>query len=191
MRLVLHTAAYWLMLTVRDAIPKAHALAKAEFATIRLRLLKLAARVIETASRVRLAFAAACPEAVEDAGLPIELVPVQIVPDVIGFETIVRQTPGETVQVEGRRRSSACCRPMSRRRCRPARRSDRRPGRGHPQSEQRRQGNIHWSRARRRSAHPARRMRRERWRAHMRRKRQELSRETLRPGIGTCLLRGH
>src|SRR5216683_286320 len=41
MRLILHTAAYWLMLTVRDAIPKAHALATAEFNTIRLRLLKL------------------------------------------------------------------------------------------------------------------------------------------------------
>jgi hypothetical protein len=62
-RLILHTAAYWLMLTVRDAIPKAHALATAEFATIRLRLLKLGARVIEMASRVRLAFAAACPDA--------------------------------------------------------------------------------------------------------------------------------
>jgi hypothetical protein len=37
MRLVLHTAAYWLMLTVRDAIPKARDLAKAEFATLRLR----------------------------------------------------------------------------------------------------------------------------------------------------------
>ena len=63
MRLILHTAAYWLMLTLRDAIPKAHALAKAEFATIRIRLIKLGARVIETASRIRLAFAAACPEA--------------------------------------------------------------------------------------------------------------------------------
>lgn len=63
MRLILHTAAYWLMLTMRDAIPTADALAKAEFATIRLRLLKLGARVIETASRVRLAFAAACPDA--------------------------------------------------------------------------------------------------------------------------------
>lgn len=62
-RLVLHTAAYWLMLTVRDTIPKTHALATAEFATLRLRLLKLGARVIETVSRVRLAFAAACPEA--------------------------------------------------------------------------------------------------------------------------------
>jgi hypothetical protein len=63
MRLVLHTAAYWLMLTVRDAIPTAHRLARAEFTTIRLRLLKLGARIRETAARVRLAFAAACPEA--------------------------------------------------------------------------------------------------------------------------------
>lgn len=64
MRLILHTAAYWLMLTVRDAIPKIHALAKAEFTTLRLRLLKIGTRVMETASRVRLAFAAAHPEAV-------------------------------------------------------------------------------------------------------------------------------
>jgi hypothetical protein len=64
MRLVLHTAAYWLILAVRDAIPKAHALARAEFNTIRLRLLKVAARVTETASRVRIAFASACPDAV-------------------------------------------------------------------------------------------------------------------------------
>jgi hypothetical protein len=51
------------MLAVRDAIPKARDWGKAEFATLRLRLLKIAARVVETASRVRLAFAAACPEA--------------------------------------------------------------------------------------------------------------------------------
>jgi hypothetical protein len=63
MRLVLHTAAYWLMLTLREAVPASHHLGKAEFATLRLRLLKLGARVTETVSRVRLAFAAACPEA--------------------------------------------------------------------------------------------------------------------------------
>ncbi|WP_043379872.1 transposase, partial [Methylobacterium sp. UNCCL110] len=40
-----------------------HRLATAEFATLRLRLLKLGARIRETASRVRLAFAAACPDA--------------------------------------------------------------------------------------------------------------------------------
>ena len=61
-RLVLHTAAYWLMLTVRDAIDKPHPLANAEFTTLRMRLLKIAARITETATRVRVAFAAACPD---------------------------------------------------------------------------------------------------------------------------------
>ena len=74
-RLVLHTAAYWLMLDVRDAIPKPRDLAKAEFATLRLRLIKIAARVIETANRVRLAFAAGCPEADLFRGLPAALAP--------------------------------------------------------------------------------------------------------------------
>src|SRR4249920_616036 len=41
------------MLTVRDTIPKARELATAEFATPHLRLLKIAARVVETTSRVR------------------------------------------------------------------------------------------------------------------------------------------
>lgn len=72
-RLVLHTAAYWLMLGVRDAIPKPRDLAKAEFSTLRLRLLKIAARVIETASRVRLAFSAAYPEADLFCSLPAAL----------------------------------------------------------------------------------------------------------------------
>lgn len=75
-RLVLHTAAYWLMLTVRDAIPKVRDLAKAEFATLRLRLIKIAARVVETASRVRLAFAACCPEADLFRGLSGALAPL-------------------------------------------------------------------------------------------------------------------
>jgi hypothetical protein len=69
-RLVLHTAAYWLMLIVRDAIPKTRDLAKAEFATLRLRLIKIAARLIETARRVHLAFAACHPEAELFASLP-------------------------------------------------------------------------------------------------------------------------
>ena len=43
-RLVLHTAAYWLMLSLREAIPAARDLARAEFATLRLRLLKIAVR---------------------------------------------------------------------------------------------------------------------------------------------------
>ena len=65
----------WLMLAVRDAIPAARDLARAEFDTLRLRLLKIAARVIETASRVRLAFAAACPEADLFRSMPAALMP--------------------------------------------------------------------------------------------------------------------
>ncbi len=63
MRLFLHTAAYWLMWTVREALPQTAALRIAEFATIRLRLIKVGARVVETATRVRIAFASACDAA--------------------------------------------------------------------------------------------------------------------------------
>jgi hypothetical protein len=63
MRLVLHTAAYWLMLELRDAIPKTNPLAVAEFATLREKLLKIGARIVETASRIKLALATACPQA--------------------------------------------------------------------------------------------------------------------------------
>ena len=58
---------------MRDAIPKPRDIATAGFATLRLRLLKVAARVIETASRVRLA--AACPEAELFHSLPSALWP--------------------------------------------------------------------------------------------------------------------
>jgi len=75
MRLILHTAAYWLMLTVRNAIPQPQALANGEFSTIRLRLLKIAVRIKETASRIRLAFAANCPDAALFRGLLAALVP--------------------------------------------------------------------------------------------------------------------
>jgi hypothetical protein len=74
-RLVLHTAAYWLMLTVRDAIPKSHPLASAEFTTLRIRLLKIAGRIAETATRVRIAFAAACPEAALFRGIALSFQP--------------------------------------------------------------------------------------------------------------------
>ncbi len=52
-RLVLHTAVYWLISAFRDVIPKIQDLASAEFKTLRLRLLKIAARIIETKSRIR------------------------------------------------------------------------------------------------------------------------------------------
>lgn len=62
-RLVLHTGAYWLMLALRNAIPAAHELARAEFDTLRIKLLKIGARIIETASRIRVHLASACPNA--------------------------------------------------------------------------------------------------------------------------------
>ena len=62
-QLILHAAAYWLMWTVRQALPETTALRVAELATIRLRLIKVAARIIETTSRVRIALASACPDA--------------------------------------------------------------------------------------------------------------------------------
>ena len=74
-RLILHTAAYWLMLTLRDTVPKMNPLSAAEFTTLRQRLLKIAARVIETATRVRIAFAAASPEAALFRGLAQALQP--------------------------------------------------------------------------------------------------------------------
>ena len=62
-RLVLHTGAYWLMLALRNAIPATHELAKAEFDTLRTKLLKIGARIIETASRIHVHLASACPNA--------------------------------------------------------------------------------------------------------------------------------
>ena len=47
----------------RDAIPRAAPLARAEFATLRLRLLKIGARVVEKATRIRIYFASAFPDA--------------------------------------------------------------------------------------------------------------------------------
>jgi Transposase DDE domain group 1 len=62
-RLVLHTAAFWLMHGVRAAIPRTSPLAGAEFATIRERLIKIGARVIEHIARVRVHLPTSCPEA--------------------------------------------------------------------------------------------------------------------------------
>lgn len=62
MRLILHTVAYWMLWDVQNAMPKAAGLKRAEFATIQRRLVKLGARVIETATRIRIAFASACPD---------------------------------------------------------------------------------------------------------------------------------
>ena len=51
------------MLALRDAVPSRMPLAWAEFATLRKSLLKIGARVVEKAARIRIHFASACPDA--------------------------------------------------------------------------------------------------------------------------------
>jgi hypothetical protein len=63
-RLILHTAAYWLMLEIRKAVPVRSSLFRAEFTTLRLHLIKIAARVVEGAARIRVSLPSACPDAV-------------------------------------------------------------------------------------------------------------------------------
>ena len=62
-RLILHTAAYWLLHTLRAAAPERSSWKTAEFATLRLRLIKIAARVVEGAARIRIWLPTACPDA--------------------------------------------------------------------------------------------------------------------------------
>jgi hypothetical protein len=63
MRLIQHTAAYWLLHTLRAAAPKRSSWRTAEFTTLRLRLIKIAARVVEGAARIRLSLPTGCPDA--------------------------------------------------------------------------------------------------------------------------------
>jgi hypothetical protein len=60
-RLVLHTAAYWLLHTLRGLAPKRSFWHAAQFDTIRLALIKVAARVTELAARIRLALPSSYP----------------------------------------------------------------------------------------------------------------------------------
>lgn len=61
-RLILHTAAYWLLHTLRAATPRRSFWRTAQFDTLRLRLLKLAARVVEKATCINVALPCACPD---------------------------------------------------------------------------------------------------------------------------------
>ena len=74
-RLVLHTAAFWLMHAVRCAVPELHPLAKAEFVSIRERLLKIGARVIEHVARIRVHLPTSCPECTLFRAVALNLMP--------------------------------------------------------------------------------------------------------------------
>jgi len=60
-RLFLHTGAYWLLLLLRGAAPKRSAFRTATFETIRCTFLKIAVRVEQLKSRIRIALPTACP----------------------------------------------------------------------------------------------------------------------------------
>ena len=78
---MLHTDAYWLMFALRDAIPKLHDFADSEFSTLRLLLIKIAARVIDYATCVCRSLATGCSEADLFRGLPGALVPFRPRPE--------------------------------------------------------------------------------------------------------------
>jgi hypothetical protein len=54
-RLLIHTAAYWLLHTLRGLAPKTSFWRNAQFDTIRLALIKIAARVTELKPRIKVA----------------------------------------------------------------------------------------------------------------------------------------
>jgi hypothetical protein len=60
-RLVLHTAAYWLLHELRSLAPRTSFWRDAQFDTIRLGLIKVAARVTELATRIKLALPSSYP----------------------------------------------------------------------------------------------------------------------------------
>ena len=62
-RLILHTAAYWLLHCLRGAAPKRSRWRTATFETIRSSFLKIAVRVEQLKTRIKLSLPSACPHA--------------------------------------------------------------------------------------------------------------------------------
>jgi len=60
-RLLIHTAAYWLLHTLRGLAPKASFWRKAQFDTLRLGLIKVAARVTEMVTRIKVSLPSSFP----------------------------------------------------------------------------------------------------------------------------------
>jgi hypothetical protein len=62
LRLLLHTGAYWLLWSLRSLMPKRSTWRVAQFDTLRLRLVKLATRVVALKTRIMLHLPSACPD---------------------------------------------------------------------------------------------------------------------------------
>src|SRR5271166_1129087 len=61
LRLFLHAGAYWLMWGLRQSMPRRSMWRVAQFDTLRLRLIKIAARVVEMKTMIRVHLPASCP----------------------------------------------------------------------------------------------------------------------------------
>lgn len=61
-RLFLHAGAYWLMWGLRAAMPRRSRFRAAQFDTLRLRLIKIAVRVVEMKTQIRLHLPTSCPD---------------------------------------------------------------------------------------------------------------------------------
>lgn len=62
MRLMLHGAAYWMWWKLRAACPRKSPWRRAQFDTLRLHLVKLAATIVEKKTRITLTLPASCPQ---------------------------------------------------------------------------------------------------------------------------------
>jgi len=62
LRLFLHAGAYWILWGLRMAAPKRSAWRGAQFDTLRLRLIKIAARVVELKTTIKIHLPSACPD---------------------------------------------------------------------------------------------------------------------------------
>ena len=60
-RLFLHAGAYWLMWGLRVSMPKRSMWRVAQFDTLRLRLIKIAARIVELKTLIRIHLPTSCP----------------------------------------------------------------------------------------------------------------------------------
>jgi len=60
-RLFLHAGAYWILWGLRSAMPKRSDWRLAQFDTLRLRLIKIAARVVEMRTQIRIHMPTASP----------------------------------------------------------------------------------------------------------------------------------
>ena len=61
LRLFLHAGAYWLMWGLRTSMPKRSMWRVAQFDTLRLRLIKVAARIVEMKTMIRVHLPTSCP----------------------------------------------------------------------------------------------------------------------------------